>query len=93
MDMQLYLQITASLFWNSDSDDTSDEEDMDTSRSLVEVCSVCSEPDKLTDGPHDWFGCDNCGRWYHYNCLPSILKCDVDLSVLTNCAWQCMHCT
>lgn len=39
-----------------------------------------------------WVGCDDCDRWFHYECLPGHVQVDVDLSLVTSDKWICGQC-
>jgi hypothetical protein len=49
-----------------------------------EVCVVCMVGDRPE---YSWVGCDKCDKWYHYECLPSYVQTDVDLSLVTSTRW------
>ncbi|XP_033749226.1 tigger transposable element-derived protein 1-like [Pecten maximus] len=65
------------------SDDTSS--DVGESQTICEICMTGSN--SLT-----WFGCDECTRWIHYECLPHDHQIDLDLSLITGDPWLCNSC-
>lgn len=41
-----------------------------------DVCVACLLGDRAENS---WVGCDKCGKWYHYECLASSVRTNVDL--------------
>ncbi|KAK3090117.1 hypothetical protein FSP39_009312 [Pinctada imbricata] len=48
-------------------------------QSMDALCEVC-----MSSGLswYFWVGCDTCTRWFHYECLPSSVQTDVDISLV-----------
>lgn len=64
-----------------------DQPTADDDKVLCQVCMVSTRPGFY------WVGCDFCECWFHYECLPSIVQTDVDLSLVTKSSWCCNKCT
>ena len=62
---------------------------VDSSSSENVLCQIC-----MTDSDiYFWVGCDQCARWFHYECLPSNEQPVVDLSlVCPEVKWFCNEC-
>ncbi|XP_053380270.1 uncharacterized protein LOC128548809 [Mercenaria mercenaria] len=54
-----------------------------------DICVVCMMGDIEE---YNWVGCDKCDKWFHYQCLPSYVQTDVDLSLVISTEWMCRYC-
>lgn len=50
---------------------------------VCEECGIIYEDDSR-EGKEKWIGCDNCPRWYHYDC--------VGLTSIPSGFWSCDFC-
>ena len=72
--------------------DSGEEESVDSSSSaedteddgVCEECGGCFKDDSKSVRS-SWMGCDNCDRWFHYQCL--------DLTSIPDGFWSCKYCS
>ena len=73
----------------NDKQQTTETEVLRTELDNRDVCIVCMVGDRPE---YTWVGCDRCDKWYHYECLPSNVQTDIDLSLVTSTEWMCRYC-